>query len=71
MIFNDRDSQDAVIVQHHAIVRAVIIARRETIPPRQLPQEISQTLRERAWNDSLDRHGQARAMIQRTRTLSR
>ncbi len=64
-IFNDRESPDALIVQHHAFARAVIIARGGTIPPRELPPEVSQTLRERASNDGLDLDEQARAMIER------
>jgi DNA-binding NtrC family response regulator len=49
----------------HAIERAVIVARGETIRPRELPPEISQKPRQRASDDSLDLHEQERAMIER------
>ena len=49
----------------HAIERAVIVARGETIRPRELPPEISQQLRRRALDDSLDLHQQERVLIER------
>ena len=49
----------------HAIERAVIVARGETIRPRELPPEISQKPRQRASDDSLDLHEQERVMIER------
>ena len=49
----------------HAIERAVIIARGDTIKPRDLPPEISQKARQRVSDDSLDLHEQERAMIAR------
>jgi DNA-binding NtrC family response regulator len=49
----------------HAIERAVIVARGETIRPRELPPEISQKLRPRALDDSLDLHQQERVLIER------
>ena len=49
----------------HAIERAVIVARGETIRPRELPPEISQTARRRIADDSLDLREQERAMIER------
>jgi DNA-binding NtrC family response regulator len=48
----------------HAIERAVIVARGETIRPRELPPEISQR-RQRALDDSLDLHHQERVLIER------
>ena len=49
----------------HAIERAVIVAREETIRPLELPPEISQAPPQRASADSLDLHEQERAMIER------
>jgi DNA-binding NtrC family response regulator len=49
----------------HAIERAVIVARGETIRPRELPPEISQKPRQRASDDSLDLHEQERVLIER------
>jgi DNA-binding NtrC family response regulator len=49
----------------HAIERAVIVTRGETIRPRDLPAEISQKPRQRISEDSLDLHLQERAMIAR------
>jgi transcriptional regulator with PAS, ATPase and Fis domain len=49
----------------HAIERAVIVARGDTIRPRELPPEISQKARQRVSDDSLDLHEQERAMIER------
>jgi DNA-binding NtrC family response regulator len=49
----------------HAIERAVIVARGETIRPRELPPEISQKARQRVSDDSLDLQEQERAMIER------
>jgi transcriptional regulator with PAS, ATPase and Fis domain len=49
----------------HAIERAVIVARGETIRPRELPPEISQKLRQRALDDSLDLQQQERVLIER------
>ena len=53
----------------HAIERAVIVARGDTIRPRDLPPEISQKARQRVSDDSLDLHEQERAVI--TRALER
>ncbi len=53
----------------HAVERAVIVARGDTIRPRDLPPEISQKARQRVPDDSLDLHEQERAMI--TRALER
>ncbi|HET7617897.1 MAG TPA: sigma-54-dependent Fis family transcriptional regulator [Vicinamibacterales bacterium] len=47
----------------HAIERAVIVARGETIRPRELPPEITET--PRVSEDSLDLHEVERAMIER------
>ena len=49
----------------HAIERAVIVARGETIGPRELPPEISQEIRQHASNDSFDLQEQERVMIER------
>jgi DNA-binding NtrC family response regulator len=49
----------------HAIERAVIVARGDTIRARELPPEISQKARQRVPADSLDLHEQERAMIER------
>ena len=49
----------------HAIERGVIVARGETIKPRDLPPEISQRAGQRVFDDSLDLHEQERAMIAR------
>jgi DNA-binding NtrC family response regulator len=49
----------------HAIERAVIVARGETIRPRELPPEVSQKPRPRASDDSLDLHQQERVLIER------
>jgi DNA-binding NtrC family response regulator len=49
----------------HAIERAVILARGETVRPRELPPEISQSLRARAVDDSLDLRQQERVLIER------
>jgi two-component system nitrogen regulation response regulator NtrX len=49
----------------HAIERAVIVARGETIKPRDLPPEISKRARQRVQDDSLDLHEQERATIKR------
>jgi DNA-binding NtrC family response regulator len=49
----------------HAIERAVIVARGETISPRDLPPEISQKARQGVPDDSLDLRVQERAMIAR------
>ncbi len=49
----------------HAIERAVIVARGDTIKPRDLPPEISQKARLRVSDDSLDLQEQERAMIAR------
>ena len=49
----------------HAIERAVIVARGDTIRPRELPPEISQKARQRVSDDSLDLQEQERAMIER------
>jgi DNA-binding NtrC family response regulator len=48
----------------HAIERAVIVARGDTVKVRELPPEVSQT-RVRATDDSLDLQAQERAMIER------
>ena len=53
----------------HAVERAVIVARGDTIRPRDLPPEISQKARQRVPDDSLDLHEQERAVI--TRALER
>ena len=53
----------------HAVERAVIVARGDTIRPRDLPPEISQKARQRVPDDSFDLHEQERAMI--TRALER
>jgi DNA-binding NtrC family response regulator len=49
----------------HAIERAVIVARGESIKVRELPPEVSQKTRLRATDDSLDLQAQERAMIER------
>jgi DNA-binding NtrC family response regulator len=49
----------------HAIERAVIVARGETIRPRELPPEISQKPRQRGLDDSLDLHEHERVLIER------
>ena len=49
----------------HAIERAVIVARAETIRPRELPPEISQKTPQRVPDDSLDLQVQGRAIIER------
>ena len=49
----------------HAIERAVIVARGDTVKVRELPPEISQKSRLRATDDSLDLQAQERAMIER------
>jgi DNA-binding NtrC family response regulator len=49
----------------HAIERAVIVARGDTIRPRELPPEISQKPRQRVSDDSLDLQEQERVMIAR------
>jgi transcriptional regulator with PAS, ATPase and Fis domain len=49
----------------HAIERAVIVARGETIRPRELPPEVSQKARQRVSDNSLDLQEQERAMIER------
>jgi DNA-binding NtrC family response regulator len=49
----------------HAIERAVIVARGESVKVRELPPEISQKTRLRATDDSLDLQAQERAMIER------
>ena len=49
----------------HAIERAVIVARGETVRPRELPPEISHKARQRVSDDSLDLHEQERATIER------
>jgi DNA-binding NtrC family response regulator len=49
----------------HAIERAVIVARGETIRPRELPPEISQKARKGVPDDSLDLREQERVMIER------
>jgi len=55
----------------HAIERAVIVARGDTIRPRDLPPEITQQASERVADDSLDLHEQERAMIARALELFR
>jgi len=49
----------------HAIERAVIVARGESVKVRELPPEVSQKTRLRATDDSLDLQAQERAMIER------
>jgi transcriptional regulator with PAS, ATPase and Fis domain len=49
----------------HAIERAVIVARGDTVKPRELPPEISQQPRQGSPDDSLDLHELERAMIER------
>ena len=49
----------------HAIERAVIVARGDSIKVRELPPEVSQKTRSRATDDSLDLQAQERAMIER------
>jgi DNA-binding NtrC family response regulator len=49
----------------HAIERAVIVARGETIRPRELPPEILQTRQQHASTDSFDLHEQERLTIER------
>lgn len=49
----------------HAIERAVIVARGESIKVRELPPEVSQKTRVRATDDSLDLQAQERVMIER------
>jgi DNA-binding NtrC family response regulator len=49
----------------HAIERAVIVARGETIRPRELPPEISQEPRQQGSSDSFDLQKQERVMIER------
>jgi DNA-binding NtrC family response regulator len=49
----------------HAIERAVIVARGDSIKVRELPPEVSQRTRLRASHDSLDLQAQERAMIER------
>lgn len=49
----------------HAIERAVIVARGDSIKIRELPPEVSQKTRLRASDDSLDLQAQERAMIER------
>jgi DNA-binding NtrC family response regulator len=49
----------------HAIERAVIVARGETIRPRELPPEISQKPRPQASFDGFDVHEQERVLIER------
>ena len=49
----------------HAIERAVIVARGETIRPRELPPEISQKPQQQASDDSFDLHEQERVTIER------
>jgi DNA-binding NtrC family response regulator len=49
----------------HAIERAVIVARGDTIRPRELPPEISQKARQRLSDDNLDLHEHERVMIER------
>jgi len=49
----------------HAIERAVIVARAETIRPRELPPEVAQNARPRMSDDSLDLREHERAMIER------
>jgi len=49
----------------HAVERAVIVARGDSIKVRELPPEVSQKTRLRATDDSLDLQAQERAMIER------
>jgi DNA-binding NtrC family response regulator len=49
----------------HAIERAVIVARGDSIKVRELPPEVSQKTRLRSTDDSLDLQAQERAMIER------
>ena len=49
----------------HAIERAVIVARGDSVKVRELPPEVSQKTRLRATDDSLDLQAQERAMIER------
>jgi DNA-binding NtrC family response regulator len=49
----------------HAIERAVIVARGDSVKVRDLPPEVSQKTRLRAADDSLDLQAQERAMIER------
>jgi two-component system response regulator HydG len=49
----------------HAIERAVIVARGETIRPRELPPEISQEPLQRALEDSLDLREHERVLLER------
>jgi DNA-binding NtrC family response regulator len=49
----------------HAIERAVIVARGDSVKVRDLPPEVSQKTRLRATDDSLDLQAQERAMIER------
>jgi DNA-binding NtrC family response regulator len=49
----------------HAIERAVIVARGESVQVRELPPEVSRKTRLRATDDSLDLQAQERAMIER------
>jgi DNA-binding NtrC family response regulator len=49
----------------HAIERAVIVARGETIRPRELPSEVSQKPRRPTADDSLDLHEHERVLIER------
>jgi DNA-binding NtrC family response regulator len=49
----------------HAIERAVIVARGDSVKVRDLPPEVSQKARLRASDDSLDLQAQERAMIER------
>ena len=49
----------------HAIERAVIVARGDSVKVRELPPEVSQKTRPRATDDSLDLQAHERAMIER------
>jgi DNA-binding NtrC family response regulator len=49
----------------HAIERAVIVARGDSVKVRELPPEVSKKTRLRATDDSLDLQAQERAMIER------
>jgi transcriptional regulator with PAS, ATPase and Fis domain len=49
----------------HAVERAVIVARGDSIKVRELPPEVSQKTRLRVTDDSLDLQAQERAMIER------
>jgi two-component system, NtrC family, response regulator AtoC len=49
----------------HAIERAVIVARGDTIRPRELPPEVAQKARQRASDNNLDLQEHERAMIER------